>query len=464
LSFVSVEFFVLLLVTYVAFHATERIRLQNVVILVASYIFYGWWDWRLLPMLVGLSLFNYAAALLISGTDSEARRRALLVSAIVAALLVLGVFKYFNFFVDTFAATASWLGYPTPKSTLQIILPLGISFITFQGMAYVIDVYRGQHTAERNVVTFLAFKAFFPQLVAGPIERASNLLDQFNRHRKITETTMRRALWLMVYGYAMKIIVADSMGSLVDPLFVNNQQSGWSVVLGTVAFGVQIYADFCGYSLIAKGVALLYGFDLIWNFRFPYWSVSISDFWRRWHISLSNWLRDYLYIPLGGNRRGTPIAMRNMLITMTLGGLWHGASWNFVFWGILHGVALGVWRLLPIATVPSSLPGRVAGWTVTMTIVFVGWFLFRANTWPVLSAMVGALANWQWAPAHGALLQAIILCSVPVLAIEFFLKRRGDFAMIAAPRWATVPLYSCLAALIVAFAGQTAASFIYFQF
>jgi D-alanyl-lipoteichoic acid acyltransferase DltB (MBOAT superfamily) len=345
------------------------------------------------------------------------------------------------------------------------MLPLGISFMTFQGMAYVVDVYRGDHAAERDLIKFLGFKAFFPQLVAGPIERATNLLDQFDRPRTLDAEKVARAVWLLVYGYFLKVVVADSLAPIVDSLFVPTQPFGWSVVLGTIAFGLQIYADFSGYSLIAKGAALLLGFDLIWNFRFPYWAVSVSDFWRRWHISLSTWLRDYLYIPLGGNRGTACLTARNLVVTMGLGGLWHGASWNFVLWGLLHGVALTAWRFLPVPTTPKSRWGRPLGWVVTMIIVFIGWFLFRATSYEVLTGMVAALSNWNWAPVHVATVTAVISVALPVALLEWIqLRRDTDYFILSLPATLRYLVLSLLVFCCLVMMRDYRATFIYFQF
>ena len=464
MSFVSAAYLVFLSIVFILYHATSSIRIQNAVILVASYVFYGWFDWRFLPLLVAVSLANYFAALVIAGLENDRARKAVLVGALAVSLVALAVFKYFNFFIDSAATLAGVAGLQFTAPTLKLILPLGISFMTFQGMAYVIDVYRREHAAEPDLIRFLAFKAFFPQLVAGPIERASHLLDQFSKPRTIDEIKIGRALWLLAYGYALKIVIADSMAPIVDSLFIVNQPFGWSVILGTIAFGIQIYADFCGYSLIAKGSALLFGFDLIWNFRFPYWSVSISDFWRRWHISLSRWLRDYLYIPLGGNRHGDLATARNLMITMGLGGLWHGASWNFVFWGLLHGAALVAWRFLPIATDPSTRAGKVLGWAATMVVAFVGWFFFRATSWDVLTVMVAALPNLEWLPIHDALLSAIVFCVVVIAILEYVLQTWGDYVVVEAPSWVAYSACSVLAVMAVALVGRHQVSFIYFQF
>jgi D-alanyl-lipoteichoic acid acyltransferase DltB (MBOAT superfamily) len=464
LSFVSAEFPIFMATVFTLYYLSPSIAVQNLVILVASYVFYGFWDWRFIPLLFGISIANYIAAILIAQTSSSAGKRLYLWAAISISLAALAFFKYFNFFVSSAASGASLLGLQMSLPTAQILLPLGISFMTFQGIAYVVDVWRGEHAAERDLIRFLAFKAFFPQLVAGPIERASHLLDQFSRPRTLDLEKVRRAAWLLAYGYCLKIVFADSMAAIVDSLFVKNQPFAWSVVFGTIAFGIQIYADFCGYSLIAKGAALLFGFDLIWNFRFPYWAVSISDFWRRWHISLSNWLRDYLYIPLGGSRHGSFVTARNLLITMGLGGLWHGASWNFVFWGLLHGAALALRRFLPVSTVPVGLVGKIIGWLVTMAVVFTGWFLFRANSWDLMSGMASAFSNWEWAPVHAALTTAIVAVVLPLALLEWLLQKKGDYFLVDAPIWIACPAYAVLVILSLAMASHYQASFIYFQF
>jgi D-alanyl-lipoteichoic acid acyltransferase DltB (MBOAT superfamily) len=464
MSFISTEFPVFLAVVFILYHLSTSIHVQNLIILLASYVFYGFWDWRFIPLLLGISLANYFAAILIVRTANPTRKKTYLWVAVSISLAALAVFKYFNFFVVSAVTGAALFGLKMQLPVAQILLPLGISFMTFQGIAYIVDVWRGEHAAEYNLIRFLAFKAFFPQLVAGPIERAAHLLDQFSRPRTLNAGKVGRAVWLLVYGYFIKIVIADGMAAIVDSLFVTNQPFAWSVVLGTIAFGIQIYTDFCGYSLIAKGAALLFGFDLIWNFRFPYWAVSISDFWRRWHISLSNWLRDYLYIPLGGSRHGSFITARNLLVTMGLGGLWHGASWNFVFWGLLHGVALAAWRFLPVPTIPVTAVGKMAGWLVTMIVVFVGWFLFRATSWELMSGMAMAFGNWEWAPVHSALLTAIAAVVIPLALLEWLLQTKGDFCLVQAPVWIAYPIYAVLATLSLAMSSHYQANFIYFQF
>ncbi|KGT73651.1 hypothetical protein MA20_43415 [Bradyrhizobium japonicum] len=464
MSFVSTHFLVFLSIVFALYHLSGSVRLQNLIILIASYVFYGSWDWRFISLLLAISLANYVAAILIERFKDPKGRKTILWIAISISLFALAVFKYFNFFVFSAVSAANLFGLKLHVPVANILLPLGISFMTFQGIAYVVDVWRGEHKAELDIVRFLAFKAFFPQLIAGPIERASHLLDQFSRPRTLDAYKLGRAMWLLIYGYSLKIVVADSLAPIVDSLFVPHQPFGWSVVLGTLAFGLQIYADFCGYSVIAKGVALLLGFDLIWNFRFPYWATSISDFWRRWHISLSNWLRDYLYIPLGGNRYGAISTSRNLLLTMGLGGLWHGASWNFVFWGLLHGVALTLWRFLPASIPLVASAGNVVGWVATMMVVFVGWFLFRATTWDVLFTMTMALRNWEWAPVHSALVVTLVTLALPLGLLEWLLQRRGDFFPLHTPVWLAYPAYAALIVICLAMSSHYHASFIYFQF
>lgn len=463
MSFVSLEFLALLLVSLAAYHSVGP-RARLFVLLAASYVFYAWWDWRFLPLLAGLSVINYLSGLWLDASDRPRVRRLVLWTALVASFAALVFFKYAGLLIGSAGQLAALFGAPVEPPTFDVVLPLGVSFITFQGVAYVVDVYRREHQAERDLWRFLTFKAFFPQLVAGPIERAGNLLDQLVRPRPVTLESMRQALWLTIHGYFLKVVVADSLAPVVDTLFVENQWSGWSVVLGTLAFGLQIYADFNGYSTIAKGLALFFGIELIWNFRYPYWATSISEFWRLWHISLSSWLRDYLYIPLGGSRSTTGRTTANLVTTMALGGLWHGASWTFLLWGLLHGVALATWRLLGMSSRPATAVGRAAGWTLTMAIVFTGWFLFRASTYPVLLGMLAALGNWETAPVHGATVQMLVALAVVVGAVEWWHRRRGDFAVLGLNRWLGGAIMGLMVFTTMAMLRQERPTFIYFQF
>lgn len=322
-------------------------RFQNRWLLGASLVFYGWWDWRFLALMVAAASLDFVAALIIHGTDDEHVRRRWLMVSLVGNLGTLAFFKYFNFFVESFQASLGWLGVSASSSTLSIVLPIGISFYTFQALSYTIDVYRRQLTPVRNYADYLLFVTFFPQLVAGPIERATTLLPQILGPRRITWDHLSTGAWLIVLGLFKKTAIADLAASVADPVFAQPElHSSAALWLGVYAFALQIYADFSGYSDMARGLARMMGFELMVNFEQPYFAASVTEFWRRWHISLSTWLKDYLYVPLGGNRCGQAKTYRNLMITMLLGGLWHGASWNFVIWGGLHGLYLALHRIL----------------------------------------------------------------------------------------------------------------------
>ncbi|MDX2169848.1 MAG: MBOAT family O-acyltransferase [Deltaproteobacteria bacterium] len=463
MSFVSLAFAVFFPVVLVLYHLLgARLRAQNALLLAASYLFYGWWDWRFLGLLLFTSLVDYAAARLMA--ERPARRGVALAVSLSMNLGVLFAFKYFDFFADSLNALLAQFGATPSFTLLHVILPVGISFYTFQSMAYTIDVYRGVVAAERDLPRFLTYVAFFPQLVAGPIERARHMLPQFARPRHVTLDGLRRGLWLIVWGYYLKIVLGDVSGAYADAAFRVDQTFGWSVILGTVAFGLQIYGDFSGYSAIAKGTAALLGFELMWNFDRPYWSLDVREFWQRWHISLSTWLRDYLYIPLGGNRRGRLRTMLNLFLTMVLGGLWHGAAWNFVLWGAWHGALLGVHRVYD-AALPAQrrLPVPLA-WALTTLAVFIGWFFFRARSWPMITGMTAALGNLTWTPGHGALLVALAVLIAPVALVEWLQARRGAWVVADAPVPVRVLWEAAALLVMVAVMDRVRAEFIYFQF
>ncbi|MEK9967840.1 MAG: MBOAT family O-acyltransferase, partial [Ferrovibrio sp.] len=312
--------------------------------LFASYVFYGWWDWRFIPLIALSTLVNFCAGYAL-GLIGLHWRRFLLIAAIAFNLGLLAVFKYYDFFVTSFREAMAGLGLKVTPGLLELALPVGISFYTFHGMSYIIDIYRGNCAVERNPIRFAAYIALFPQLVAGPIVRASRLLPQMAHDHAFDWPRVIRGLEIVVIGFALKLLVADNLSTFVDSHFGNASEAGGYVLLfSTVFFAFQIYGDFAGYSLIAIGLGVIIGYDFGENFRRPYLAVSFSDFWERWHISLSSWLRDYLYIPLGGNREGASKTARNLFIVMLLGGLWHGANWTFVLWGLLHGAYLVLQR------------------------------------------------------------------------------------------------------------------------
>ena len=316
-----------------------NLRRQNFLLLIASYVFYGWWDWRFLSLIIFSSFVDFFIGKAMHSTEDKRYRKLLMWASICVNLGFLGFFKYFNFFAESFADAFTLLGQPLEVSRLNIILPVGISFYTFQTLSYSIDVYRRKLEPTHDLVAFLAFVSFFPQLVAGPIERATNLLPQFYKKRNFEWEKALDGLRQILWGLFKKIVIADNCANFANTIFTNYPEySGSTLLLGAIFFAFQIYGDFSGYSDIAIGTAKLFGFDLMKNFAFPYFSRDIAEFWRRWHISLSTWFRDYLYIPLGGSRGGTSMKVRNTFIIFIVSGFWHGANWTFIFWGALNAI------------------------------------------------------------------------------------------------------------------------------
>lgn len=339
--FNSIEFAIFLPLVFLIywFVAHRNVRIRNLFLLVASYVFYGWWDWRFLSLIAISSAVDFFVGLRLGVEENEARRRSLLLLSIFVNIGFLGVFKYFNFFVDSLSEILSPLGPSVDQVRLNLVLPVGISFYTFQTLSYSIDVYRRRMKPTRDVVSFFAFVAFFPQLVAGPIERAKSLLPQFYTRRDFKYENAADGLRQILWGLFKKVVIADNCAEVVDSIFENYaNQPGSTLFLGAVFFAFQIYGDFSGYSDIAIGAARLFGFELRRNFAFPYFSRDIAEFWRRWHISLSSWFRDYVYIPLGGSREKMPATIRNILIVFLVSGFWHGANWTFIAWGLVNAL------------------------------------------------------------------------------------------------------------------------------
>lgn len=352
----------------------QKLRLQNAFLLFVSYFFYGWWDWRFLLLIFFSSLLDYAVGIALSQTEQAARRKWLLAASLASNLGMLGFFKYYNFFAQSFADAFTLLGQPIPLNRLEIILPVGISFYTFQTLSYTIDVFRRQLTPTRDFVAFFAFVSFFPQLVAGPIERASHLLPQFFRPRHFDYNSAREGIMQIFWGLFKKVVIADNLAFFVDTVYGNPfDYRGFPLLWATLFFAVQIYCDFSGYSSMARGMARLLGFDLMVNFDRPYLATDIRSFWRRWHISLSTWFRDYVYIPLGGNRGSAWQRNGRVLLTFLVSGLWHGANWTFMVWGGLHGA----FNMLAGTALLRKLP-RAAGMGLTLTFVLLAWVFFRA--------------------------------------------------------------------------------------
>jgi len=341
MQFSSIEFSIFLPIIFILywFVTNKNIKIQNALLLVASYIFYGWWDWRFLSLIIFSSLIDYNIGLALSRYDEQWKRKLLLQLSIAVNLGLLGFFKYFNFFAESFADAFSLFGKSLDISSLNIILPVGISFYTFQTLSYTIDIYQRKLAPTNDIISFFAFVSFFPQLVAGPIERARNLLPQFNNRRTFSYEAAVDGLRQILWGLFKKLVIADNCANYVNNIFSNSSSySGSTLLIGGVLFAFQIYGDFSGYSDIAIGTSRLFGFNLMKNFSFPYFSRDIGEFWRRWHISLSTWFRDYLYIPLGGSMVGMVKKIRNIFIIFILSGFWHGANWTFIIWGILNAI------------------------------------------------------------------------------------------------------------------------------
>jgi alginate O-acetyltransferase complex protein AlgI len=376
--FNSVEFLIFLPIVFIIYWAigSKNIKLQNLFLLIASYFFYGWWDWRFLSLIFFSSFVDFFIARSINKSSKLSRKKLLLTFSLLINLGFLGFFKYYNFFLDSFVEAFTFFGSSLEANRLSIILPVGISFYTFQTLSYTIDVYRNQLKPSNEPIAFFTYVSFFPQLVAGPIERAVNLLPQFYVKRNLDFSLVSSGLKLMLWGFFMKVAVADRLSLYVDNVYSNvDMHSGSSLILGTIFFAFQIYCDFAGYSLIAIGTAKLFGFNLMTNFNRPYFANSFKSFWGRWHISLSSWFRDYVYIPLGGSRNGSMKTNVNLLITFTVSGLWHGANWTFIVWGALHGV----YQIIEKTFNKIHLP-RVISILFVFILTNLAWIFFRASS------------------------------------------------------------------------------------
>jgi D-alanyl-lipoteichoic acid acyltransferase DltB (MBOAT superfamily) len=443
-------------------------RWRNLFLLAASYVFYGAWDWRFLLLLIGTTGIDYFAAQQIAASTSQARRRRFLLLSLGSNLVVLGFFKYYDFFIESGAQLLAVLGVPASPWTLSVILPVGISFYTFQSMAYVIDVYRGELPAVRDLRNYALAVAYFPQLVAGPISRMGQLLPQLQRRSRPTAERVQVGLGLIAIGFAKKVLIADLLAPEVDRIFSHpGEMSSGMLLKGAYCFALQIYGDFSGYSDIARGVSELLGVRLMKNFEQPYLSLSITEFWRRWHISLSTWLRDYLYIPLGGNRGGAWHTYRNLMLTMLIGGLWHGANWTFVVWGGLHGTYLAVERMLgigrdrPAGGGPLAWAGGLGRGLLTFHLVTLAWIFFRAPSIEAAMTYVGGLLRFDQLGDVG-LVPFVAGAAVLALDVPQYWSGRHT-ALLRLPWWAQSPLYAGLVLAVILYGGSEV-PFIYFQF
>ena len=389
--FTSIDFAIFLPIVFLLywFVTNKNLKLQNLLIVSASYLFYGWWDWRFLSLIIISSGVDYLVGLGLSKQENQKKRLLLLLTSIFCNLGFLGFFKYYNFFIESFAEAFSLFGHHIEPSRLNIILPVGISFYTFQTLSYTIDVYRRKFEPTKNVIAFFAFVSFFPQLVAGPIERAKNLLPQFYRKRQFDYAKAVDGMKQILWGLFKKIVIADNCATFVDDIFTNySSYSGSTLLLGVVFFAFQIYADFSGYSDIAIGTARLFGFNLKKNFAFPYFSRDIAEFWRRWHISLTTWFRDYVYIPLGGSKGGTWMKVRNVFVIFLVSGFWHGDKWTFLAWGFINAcfflplMLLKQNRKFTDTVAEGKMFPSIKEFTqmvITFFITLIAWVFFRAE-------------------------------------------------------------------------------------
>ena len=476
--FNSLEFAIFLPIVFLLywFVFNARLKMQNAFLVIASYFFYGWWDWRFLSLIFFSSLVDYTVGLGLKHQEGKARRKLLLFVSIFVNIGFLGFFKYYNFFVDSFVDAFTFLGQPINPGMLSILLPVGISFYTFQTLSYTIDIYRRKLQPTEDVIAFFAFVSFFPQLVAGPIERATNLLPQFLQKRAFDQAKaidgMRQILW----GLFKKIVIADNCAGYVNEIFTNYQdQSGSTLFIGAFFFALQIYGDFSGYSDIAIGTARLFGFKLMQNFAFPYFSRDIAEFWRRWHISLTSWFRDYLYIPLGGSRVAKLKVIRNIFIVFIVSGFWHGANWTFIFWGLLHAcyflpllILHRNRKNLDVIAKGRYLPNlrELASMIITFLLVIFAWIFFRAENLNQAFEYVGGLFSISFFSLP-EVLPAELLILILIMFVAEWLQRDKQHALqldgVSIPGWVRWLIYYAVVFCIIWFRGEQQ-EFIYFQF
>lgn len=479
--FNSIDFAIFLPIIFILywFVLNRNLRIQNFLIVISSYIFYGWWDWRFLSLILFSTIIDYLIGRQLVKEDKNNKRKFLLWTSILVNLGFLGFFKYYNFFLDNFITAFSFFGNDIQANSLNIILPVGISFYTFQTLSYTIDVYKRKLEPTKDFIAFSAFVSFFPQLVAGPIERASNLLPQFYKKRTFDYVKAADGMRQILWGLFKKIVIADNCAEYANTIFNNSiDYSGGTLVLGALFFTFQIYGDFSGYSDIAIGTSRLFGFDLKQNFAFPYFSRDIAEFWRRWHISLSTWFRDYLYIPLGGSRGGTWMKVRNTFVIFLVSGFWHGANWTFIVWGALN--ALFFLPLLLTKNNRNNIEVVAKGnffpsirefllMLLTFALTVFAWIFFRAeNVAHALQYISGIFkdGNSFFLASTYLEYQVILILIVVFLFIEW-IGREGQHALSTLGlRWKKPLRYLTYYMIVFAiywFAGKEQ-QFIYFQF
>ncbi|MCB0699981.1 MAG: MBOAT family protein [Chitinophagales bacterium] len=462
--FNSTTFLIFLPIAFFLYWVINKygVKYQNLLLLALSYIFYGWWDWVFLSLIVVSTLVDYIAAHKIgAATDTRIKKRWLALSVVVN-LGLLGVFKYFDFFADSLANLFTSIGYDAPIYSLGIILPVGISFYTFQTMSYTIDVYYGRMKPEKDLVAFGTYVAFFPQLVAGPIERATSLLPQITRARQFKYRQGVEGLRLILYGMFKKVVIADSLAKLVDPVFGNPAgHNGTTLFVSCIYFGIQIYCDFSGYSDIAIGTAKLFGIELRSNFKFPYFTTNIIDFWKRWHISLSTWFRDYVYIPLGGSRGSRLVTARNLFIVFMVSGLWHGANWTYVIWGMIHGVLYLITYFFFKPSAKHRILSKVIGFIITSLTITLAWPFFRCESIAQAAEMVKRIVLFAFTPLQYG--QGLIYVGT-ILLMDMLIFKNEREPVPFKKSFLRKLYYSILIIAIATNWSHQSYNFIYFQF
>ncbi len=479
--FNSIAFAIFLIVVFVSYWAIQRFQLrwQNLFLLIASYVFYGWWDWRFLGLIAFSSFVDYTVGLRMDASDDDTVRRRWLYVSLISNLGLLGVFKYYNFFVGSFADLLTTVGLEPSFSTLRIVLPVGISFYTFQTLSYTIDIYWRQLKPTKDIIAFFAFVSFFPQLVAGPIERAAHLLPQFGKARILDVANAKDGLRMMLWGLFKKVVIADNLAAVTDLVFGNyGAFTGFDVALGAFFFALQVYCDFSGYSNMAIGTAKLFGFELSRNFAYPLQSVSIRQLWQNWHISLSSWFRDYVFIPLAflGHSRRLSMRMRhavNLMITFVLIGLWHGANWTFVMFGVIQGLLQLPYLLYQKYLTPKRTATILLSIVMTNAVFAFSMIFFRATSLLHALGMIKHMLTESWLATgistdiYSKLVPMPLLLTfvVGLFVIEYIQRKRIHPLQIAdwpvMGRWVA---YYGLAWLIFTYARIDYTPFIYFQF
>lgn len=479
--FNSISFFIFLIIVFVLYWKTieKSVVFGKTILLLSSYIFYGWWDWRFLILILVSSTSDFIIGKILFNSNKESKRKTLLILSIVINIGILFVFKYFNFFIDSFKNITGIISSENHWSALNVILPVGISFYTFQTLSYTIDIYKRKIAPANSALTFFTFVAFFPQLVAGPIERAKSLIPQFEKKPVFSFSQATSGLKLILWGLFKKMVIADQLSVIVDSVYANpGYFNGLEIFFATFLFGFQIYCDFSGYSDIAIGIARLFGIELMTNFRTPYFATSFKDFWRRWHISLSSWFRDYLYIPLGGNKKNTIKWVRNILLTFVISGLWHGASVTFLIWGLLHGILFIAERFVsPIFRFNKKLKNAL-GFIVTFLLVNFGWLFFRSDSWGQIKILFqkiftgfstdcNSFLQLLWNSGKLSEPGRMLLFVFPLFILLEILIGKRTFAdlLIGSPKIIRWSFYNLIILLILFFGVlNSAPQFIYFQF